>query len=149
MYDTTFGSHGINVKIVLLNDKCLPQKKSDGDACFDLRSAVTTTIAPGKSFLVPLGIATSFSPKYFAEIRGRSGMDAKDYNVRLGTIDANYRGPWMANIKNNSNEPLHIMEGDRVAQVAFHEVNTPNFIEVLDLDESDRGSNGFGSSGLQ
>lgn len=113
---------------------------------------LTLTIEPHQTVLVPLGIKTEFSNGYAAMIYARSGLAAKRNLApanKVGVIDSDYRGEWMVALHNHSNEIQIIEDGERIAQVVFHEIEHPEFIETDELSETERGSGGFGSSGTK
>lgn len=122
------------------------------DAGYDLRACCDALLEPGEYALIPLGIKTSFSKGYEAQLRARSGLALK-HGIGLvngvGTIDAGYRGEWGALVINNGKEPFYINKGDRVCQVVFNKL--PGIIMVtaehVEAD-ADRGG-GFGSSGVK
>lgn len=136
----------------LRNSATLPSYATAHAAGMDVSACIDEpmTLAPGERKLVPTGIAVALPAGYEAQIRGRSGMAIKHGVMPangVGTIDADYRGEIHAILLNNSNEPFVIEPGMRVAQmvVAKHEV--VQWQQVDELDETDRGANGFGSTG--
>lgn len=131
-------------------DAPMPKLAREGDAGFDLCTMETVTIAPHETVLVGTGIAMAI-PKFFeGTIRPRSGMAAKR-GVTLAntpsTIDSNYRGEIMLPLHNITNEPATVEKGERVAQLLIKVQPVPMFVEVDELDDTERGDQGFGSSG--
>ena len=109
-------------------------------------------IPPHETVMIPLGIKSEFTPGYAAMLYARSGLASKKHLApanKVGVIDADYRGEWMVALHNHSNQTQIIENGERIAQVVFHEVEHPEFIEVESLSETDRGEGGFGSTGIQ
>lgn len=109
-------------------------------------------IKPQETVLIPLGIKTEFTPGYSALIYARSGLASKKGLApanKVGVIDADYRGEWMVALHNHSNETQYIEDGERIAQVVFHEIEHPVFEEVDELSETERGTGGFGSTGTK
>lgn len=104
--------------------------------------------------LVGLGIKTEFAKGHVALLYARSGLANKKHLApanKVGVVDADYRGEWMIALHNHSNEPQVIEDGERIAQVVFQEVDTPQFVEVSEeeLTATERGEGGFGSTGTK
>lgn len=142
----------MNVKFKKLDSKSItPKFQNYGDACADLSSIITTTIPAKAHIIVPTGIAIGLESGWEAQIRPRSGLAARNGISILnspGTIDSGYRGEIKIILMNNSDNPFPIKKGDRIAQIAIREIPLITFEEVEDLDETERGSNGFGSTGI-
>jgi dUTP pyrophosphatase len=109
---------------------------------------------PGKTvgvqtILVPLGFEAAIPPGWQVAIRNRSGMANKSIVVMNadGTIDSDYRGEWKIMLGNLTAGPIRIKAGDRVAQGVLEIAPQATFVEVDDLDDTERGSGGFGSTG--
>jgi dUTP pyrophosphatase len=132
----------------------LPAYHSDHAAGLDLAAAVPedgpVTIAPGGRALVPTGFALELPVGHEAQVRPRSGLALKHGLTVLnapGTIDADYRGEVKVLLVNLGNEPLEIARGMRIAQLVIQPVARAAVVEVPGLEESGRGSGGFGSTG--
>jgi dUTP pyrophosphatase len=135
-------------------DLPLPAYQTALAAGVDLIAAVAAeapvTIAPGARALVPTGIAIALPEGYEAQVRPRSGLAAKQGLTVLnspGTIDADYRGEIQVILINHGNESVEIARGMRIAQMVIATVTRAAFVEVVSLDETSRGSGGFGSTG--
>ena len=117
-------------------------------ACLD--DVTPVEIKPGETKMISVGIKTEFTPGYVALIHARSGLATK-FGIapanKVGVIDADYRGEWFVALHNHSNKTYTLQDGERVAQVLFQEVEHPEFIEVEELSETERGEGGFGSTG--
>ena len=129
----------------------LPRYAKSGDAGADLTSAIDFTLAPGQRQLVPTGIAIALPHGFVALVHPRSGLAIKN-GVTLvntpGTIDAGYRGEISCIVINlDPNDEVSFKKGDRIAQLVIQKVERAEFIEVTELPESERGSDGFGSTG--
>ncbi len=129
----------------------LPHYAKPGDAGADLTSAIDFTLAPGQRQLVPTGIAIALPRGFVALVHPRSGLAIKN-GVTLvnapGTIDAGYRGEISCIVINlDAKEEVSFKKGDRIAQLVIQRVERAEFIEVTELPESERGSDGFGSTG--
>jgi dUTP pyrophosphatase len=120
----------------------------------DLRAAVTDplVIAPHAVTLVPTGLRIALPEGFEAQIRPRSGL-ALRHGIGLlnspGTIDSDYRGPIQAILFNFSDIPFTINRGDRIAQMIVARVERVHWVEVTAVDETSRGSGGFGHTGLR
>ena len=133
----------------------LPAYETTGSAGMDLRAAVAefepVVLAPGERKLIPTGLKIALEPGYEAQVRPRSGLAYK-HGIGIvnspGTIDADYRGEVRVLLVNLSNEPFVVRDGDRIAQlvVARHEV--VEWQPVGALGETQRGSGGYGSTGV-
>jgi dUTP pyrophosphatase len=129
----------------------LPRYAKPGDAGADLTSAIDFTLAPGQRLLVPTGIAIALPHGFVALVHPRSGLAIKN-GVTLvnapGTIDAGYRGEISCIVINlDPKDEVSFKKGDRIAQLVIQRVERAEFIEVTELPESERGSDGFGSTG--
>ncbi|MEP7011938.1 MAG: dUTP diphosphatase [Acidobacteriota bacterium] len=129
-----------------------PAPASPGSSGYDLRSAVSEelVLAPGARALVPTGLFLEIPLGWEAQVRPRSGL-ALRHGVGIlnapGTIDSDYRGEVGVILINQGAEPFTVRRGDRIAQLVFARVESVEWREVDVLDESDRGSGGFGSTG--
>lgn len=131
-----------------------PRQMTAGAAGVDLLAALgvseTVTIAPGKRAVVPCGIAIALPIGYEAQVRPRSGLAAK-YGVTVlnapGTIDADYRGEIKAILINHGDADFLIRRGDRIAQMVVAPVSAVTLVETEALDDTQRGAQGFGSTG--
>ncbi len=123
----------------------------DGDAGVDLTSVAALTLGAGERALVPTGIAVAIPHGFGGFVQPRSGLAAR-FGVTLtnspGLIDSNYRGEIKVIIQNTGNEDFEIRTGDRIAQLVIMPVEHAEFEAVEELPKSDRGSGGFGSSGV-
>lgn len=119
-------------------------------ACID--SMIPLEIKPQETVMIPLGIKTEFSNGYAAMLYARSGLASKKGLApanKTGVVDSDYRGEWMIALHNHSHSVQYIEDGERIAQVVFHEIEHPEFEEVTELSETERGDGGFGSTGTK
>ena len=145
----------MEVKILQLDkDLSLPKYETDGSAGMDLYSTKNTWIIPGQISIISTGIAISLPKGYEAQIRPRSGLAAK-HGITVvnapGTIDSDYRGEIKIILTNLSRQQHQVLRGNRIAQMVINRVEQINWLPVetgLDLEQSERGSGGFGSTGL-
>jgi len=117
----------------------------------DLRAAEDAVLKPGSRCLMPTGFAVALPAQFEAQLRPRSGLAVKHGVTVLnapGTIDSDYRGEIKVPLINHGAEEFIIRRGDRIAQMVIAAVTQANFLEVATLDDTARGSGGFGSSGV-
>lgn len=120
------------------------------DLCAALAEGEHLILAPGKRAMVPCGFAMALPPGYEAQVRPRSGLAALHGVTVLnspGTIDADYRGEVKVILINLGEDDFVITRGERIAQMVVAPVTLPAFEMVEELDETIRGSFGFGSTG--
>ena len=127
----------------------LPEFKTDGAACADVYSIEKLAIPPNSTVVVKTGLAMQIPSGHCVIIRGRSGLSVNhNYHVKTGILDEDYRGEMGIIISNNSsNEELRIDKGDRIAQIMLVPVVQFESKEVSELNETNRGIGGFGSTG--
>ncbi|HSG95929.1 MAG TPA: dUTP diphosphatase, partial [Afifellaceae bacterium] len=131
----------------------LPDYASDGAAGLDLHAAIDgeLTLAPGDRALVPTGLKMALPAGFEGQVRPRSGLAAKHGVTVLnapGTVDADYRGEVMVALVNLGAGPFTVERGMRIAQLVVAPVTRAVLNEVADLEDTARGSGGFGSTGL-
>lgn len=131
-----------------------PEGQSAGAAGVDLLAALDASeelsLPPGGRALVPCGFAMALPEGYEGQVRPRSGLAARHGVTVLnapGTIDADYRGEVKVVLINHGDAPFAIRRGDRIAQLVVMPVSISEFTEVESLDDTARGSGGFGSTG--
>jgi len=145
--------HQVKVKYKKIRDLAVvPSYQSKQAAGMDLYSANEDpiTIGSGEIAMIPLGFAMALPNNYEAQVRPRSGLGSK-FGVTLpnspGTIDADYRGEVSVPLINHGREPFVIEPNMRIAQMIIAPVVQASFEVVEELDETPRGSGGFGSTG--
>ena len=147
--------HGVSVAIQRLPHGAalpLPAPAPDFSAGVDLVAAVADPVVlePGRRALIPTGIAIQLPGGFEAQVRPRSGLAVKHGVTILnspGTIDADYRGEIGVILINHSDQPFTVTRGMRIAQMVVQPVIGAQWREVDALDETDRGGDGFGSTG--
>jgi len=133
-------------------DLPLPEYATAESAGVDLLAAVdgALTLEPGARAMVPAGIAIQLPPGFEAQVRPRSGLAAKHGVTVLnspGTIDSDYRGEIAVILINHGEDPFVIERGMRIAQMIIAPISSANWRELDNLDETERGAGGFGSTG--
>jgi dUTP pyrophosphatase len=125
-----------------------PTQAHASDAGWDLYSCEPRTILPSERAIINTGISLAIPKSFVGLIWPRSGMAVKQgIDVLAGVIDSGYRGEVKVCLLNTGNMPVIIEAGDRIAQILFQEVPKFKLVETKDLNETDRNSGGFGSSG--
>jgi dUTP pyrophosphatase len=132
-------------------DAVLPAYAHPSDAGMDVRSVENLTIPPSGRALVRTGLVMMLPPLYEAQVRPRSGLALKNGITVLntpGTIDSGYRGEIGVILINLGNEEFNVAKGDKIAQLVIAPVTQPEIAEAFEVDETDRGEGGFGSTGI-
>lgn len=141
----------VRVKLLRPGAK-LPTYGSDGAAGADLYACLSepVEIMPGKSVFVPTGVSMEIPEGFAGLIYARSGLACKRGLApanKVGVIDSDYRGEFIVVLHNHGDEPQIIQHGERIAQLLITPVATPSFQTVQSLDDTERASGGFGSTG--
>ena len=144
----------MDVKITLLKNgpKVLPEYATEGSAGIDIGAAIQKPIhiGPGERIIIPSGFKLDIPIKYEVQIRPRSGLGIK-YGITVlnspGTIDSDYRGEIGVILINHSNKNFIVNPKDRIAQMVICKIAKMNLVKVSFLNNTERGSGGFGSTG--
>lgn len=133
-------------------DLPLPAYESDGAAGMDLRAAIDApiTLDPLQRHAIPTGLSIALPSGYEAQVRARSGLAFRSGIACVnapGTVDSDYRGEIKVILVNLGQEPVTFARGDRIAQLVVAPVSRVVWDEAESLDETTRGSGGFGSTG--
>jgi len=132
----------------LREDAYLPTRGSANAAGLDLYSVDEVIIPPGERALVKTGISVAVDHGTYFRIAPRSGLALKHgIDTMAGVVDSDYRGEICVILANLNNSPFSVMKGDRIAQGIVEVIQLADVVEVDDLDTTDRGANGFGSTG--
>ncbi len=135
------------------NDLELPSYVTRGSSAADVKAAVTdeVIIKPGERALIPTGLHFEIPEGFEIQVRPRSGL-ALNHGITLpntpGTIDSDYRGELKIIVMNLGKAPFTVKRGDRIAQLVLSPVTKAVFHEVSEVNETDRGKSGFGSTGV-
>jgi len=129
----------------------VPVRAYAGDAGMDLAACERVELAPGARALVPTGLAVAIPDGYAGYVQPRSGLAAK-HGISIvntpGLVDSGYRGELLVNLVNHDEEQAFVVEpGMRIAQLVILPVPPVELVEVDELPDSERGADGFGSSG--
>jgi dUTP pyrophosphatase len=142
----------ITIKIINNSSNPLPAYETSGSAGMDVRANLEQPVKlkPMQRALIPTGLFIELPPGYEAQVRPRSGLAMKQGITCLnspGTIDSDYRGEVKVILINLSEEDHVVSHGDRIAQIIVQTVSRANWMQVEILNESKRGSGGFGHTG--
>ena len=134
----------------LNNNTALPKRSTEGAAGYDLCASHDCTIPAGGKGLVKTGLSISFPVGLYAKIAPRSGLALKRFiDVGAGVVDSDYRGEVGVILFNHGDQAFEVKMGDRIAQLILEKIDTPPVEEVQGLDNTVRGSGGFGSTGVK
>ncbi|WP_439128683.1 dUTP diphosphatase [Polaribacter sp.] len=143
----------MNVQIINKSKHATPNYETEGAAGMDLRANIDAaiTLKPLERAIVKTGLFIALPVGFEAQVRPRSGLAAKKGITVLnspGTVDADYRGEVGVILVNLSNEDFIISDGERIAQLVIAKHERVHWQEVIVLSETERGSGGFGSTGV-
>lgn len=144
----------VKIKIVNRGSQQLPAYATPESAGMDLRANITEPIMlhPLERRIIPTGLYIALPPGYEAQVRPRSGLAFKHGITVLnspGTIDSDYRGELGVLLVNLSNEDFTVEAGERIAQMVIARHEQGEFVEVEELDDTERGAGGYGHTGVK
>ncbi|WP_294918795.1 dUTP diphosphatase [uncultured Prevotella sp.] len=144
----------VKIKIVNRGSQQLPAYATPESAGMDLRANVAEPVVlrPLERRIIPTGLYMALPPGYEAQVRPRSGLAFKHGITVLnspGTIDSDYRGELGVLLVNLSNEDFTIQAGERIAQMVIARHEQGEFVEVEELDDTERGAGGYGHTGVK
>ena len=143
------------IKVKIISDSGIyPEYETEGSAGMDIRAYIDepVIIKPGERKLIPTGLRIQLPAGYEAQIRARSGLAIRNGITlinAIGTIDSDYRGEIKVGLVNLSDEDHVIENGDRIAQMVISEYKRAVLEPAEDLEETERGSGGFGHTGTK
>ncbi len=131
----------------------MPTYETAGSAGADIRASLEEpiTLMPGERRLIPTGMYVELPDGVEAQIRARSGLSIRHGITMIngvGTVDSDYRGEWNVPLVNLGQEPYTINDGDRIAQAVFSRYEHAEFILSEEVNDTERGGGGFGSTGV-
>jgi len=140
----------VKVKVKKIHpDAKVPFNATEHAAGFDLYSVEEVILQPGETKAIPTGLSIELPEGIVCLFWDRSGMGFKGIHRFAGVIDSDYRGEYKVILFNSTKEPFKIEKGDRIVQAIIQDYHTPEFIEVENLSDTERGEGGFGSSGMK
>ena len=126
----------------------LPTRGSVASAGLDLYSIEALSLAPGQRAIVRTGLAVAIPEGYYGRLAPRSGLAVKKgLDVLAGVIDADYRGEIGCLLHNTGEESIELLENSKICQLIIEKIITPQAVWADDLDDTERGPGGFGSTG--
>ena len=135
------------MKVKLDTGAFMPERAHEWDAGADLRTPHDVYIAGGGYTIVNTGVHVEIPPGYVGMVKSKSGLMCKLGIVTDGTVDAGYTGSIRVCLFNRDGTPREFKRGDKIAQIVIMPVVTPEFEQVDEIEGSDRGADGFGSTG--
>jgi dUTP pyrophosphatase len=137
------------LKFVKISERAhAPTKGSPLAAGYDLYSAIDTCIEPHGKGIIRTDLKVAVPHGTYGRVAPRSGLAANNFiDVGAGIVDEDYRGPLGVVLFNHANVPFKVNQGDRIAQFICEKIVYPELLEVEDLDKTERGEGGFGSTG--
>lgn len=133
--------------VVLDDDALLPARAHDTDAGYDLFSPRTGAIPAHGSAIFDTGVHIAIPKGYCGLICAKSGLNVKEGILSTGLIDSGYSGSVRVKLYNLSDVPYFVRKGDKISQIMFLPIDTPTLKIVDSLEPTERGDNGFGSTG--
>lgn len=135
------------MKIQLDNGAYMPERAHEADAGYDLRSPITDRLYAGQAITIDTGVHVEIPRGYVGMLKSKSGLNVKHDIVGEGVIDSGYTGSIRVKLYNHGGESYMIERGDKISQLVILPIITPELELVDELEETERGANGFGSSG--
>ena len=136
------------MKIVLEPDAYLPTRAHCLDAGYDIYSREDAVVYAGDSWTFDTGVHMAIPKGYVGDVKSKSGMMTKYGIITDGTVDAGYTGSIRVKLFNLSRCAVSIVKGQKIAQIVIKKILTPALEVVDQLEETERGENGFGSTGI-
>ena len=125
----------------------IPERAHDTDAGLDLRSPINITVPARGSAIIDTGVHIQLPPGTAGMLKSKSGLNVKHGITSEGVIDEGYTGSIVVKLYNHGERPYQVKRGDKISQLVVVPVLLPTLVKVESLPESERGDNGFGSTG--
>ena len=135
------------MKIMLESDARMPERAYPSDAGLDIFSREEKIILPGESAVFDTGVHVELPEGTFMKLESKSGLNVKHGITSEGVIDEGYTGSICVKLYNNTTQHYHVKKGDKISQLVILPIMKPELELVDSLGDTDRGDNGFGSSG--
>lgn len=137
------------LKFELTNDRAtLPKYAHASDSGMDISSCEEVTILPNSHARIDTGVRAEIPDGYELQVRPRSGLSSRGIVAVFGTVDCGYRGEIGVTLYNLTQKPYAVNVGDRIAQLVLAPVTRADIEQGIVFDGTDRGTNGFGSTGV-
>lgn len=137
----------VRIEVKLEPGAKLPTKAHEADAGFDLYTPKSVYLAPHTAAAIDTGVHMAIPEGYVGMIKSKSGLNVKHGVSCEGVIDAGYTGTIVAKLYNNGGEAVSFESGDKITQIVIMPIPKVRLVEVDALEDTERGDNGFGSSG--
>ena len=137
------------IKVALDEGAYMPERAHDTDAGWDLRIPKRTVVPPNGNVVVNTGVHIEVPKECAGFLKSKSGLNVKNHLTGEGVIDVGYKGCVVVKLYNNSGEQYVFEAGDKLIQIVFVRINTDFMgrVSLSEFEESERGENGFGSTG--
>lgn len=135
------------MKIKLDPGAYMPERAHNADAGYDLRSPITDRLYAGQAIVIDTGVHVAIPEGYAGFLKSKSGLNVRHDIVGEGVIDSGYTGSIRVKLYNHGAESYMIEKGDKISQLVLLPIYTPDLERVTALEETERGSGGFGSTG--
>jgi dUTP pyrophosphatase len=135
------------IKVVLDEGAYMPERAHEADAGYDLRTPEKITLPANDSIIVDTGVHIEIPKGFVGILKSKSGLNINYGITGTGTIDSGYTGSIRVKLYNNHYEPHTFHKGDKLIQLVLLPIITPELIKVDTLEDTERGSDGFGSTG--
>lgn len=136
------------MKVMLDPGAFMPERAHKADAGLDLRAKESVLVLAGGWAIFDTGVHISIPEGYYGKLESKSGLNIKYSIVSLGgVIDSGYTGSIKVKLYNHGTEDYHFIRGDKIVQLIIQPYEAPEMVVVNELDDTDRGANGFGSTG--
>lgn len=135
------------MKVKLDKGAYMPERAHTTDAGADLRTPHDVTVMPNDSVVIDTGVHIELPPNTVGMLKSKSGLNVKHGITSEGVIDVGYTGSVRVKLYNHSDKPCELKAGDKVSQLVVMPILIPTFELVDELEETERGNGGFGSTG--
>ena len=135
------------MKIKLDKGAYMPERAHETDAGADLRAPHDVIVMANGSVVIDTGVHIELPPNTVGMLKSKSGLNVKHGITSEGVIDVGYTGSIAVKLYNHSDKPYYVEAGDKISQLVVMPILTPSFELVDDLEETERGNGGFGSTG--
>lgn len=135
------------MKVLLDPGAYMPERAHSADAGYDLRSPVKGRLYAGEAVVIDTGVHVEIPQGYVGMLKSKSGLNVKHDIVGEGVIDSGYTGSIRVKLYNHGSESYMIETGDKISQLVILPIITPELELVTELEETERGNKGFGSTG--
>ena len=137
----------MKINVMLDENSYMPEKAHKEDAGFDLRTPIEITVEGGNHVIIDTGVHIEIPEGYVGMIKSKSGLNVKYNLVGEGVIDAGYTGSIRVKLYNHGRESYRFRKGDKITQIVILPIPDVELELTNNFKETDRGNNGFGSSG--